>query len=87
MATPDADEIVCRELVELVTSYLEHALDAHRHALLEEHLVICEGCRNYLDGMRRTGRALAAVPGETLSAARRREVLDAFSEWAAGGPR
>jgi predicted anti-sigma-YlaC factor YlaD len=87
MAAPDVEEIVCRELVELVTSYLEHALDAHRHALLEEHLVICEGCRDYLEGMRRTRRALAAVPGESLSPARRLAVLDAFSEWAEGGPR
>ena len=47
-------DIACRELVELVTDYLEGALTPERRALLEQHLAACEGCAAYLDQMRRT---------------------------------
>jgi predicted anti-sigma-YlaC factor YlaD len=46
----------CRELVELVTEYLEGTLDASDRARFEEHLEECEGCRTYLEQMRTTLR-------------------------------
>jgi anti-sigma factor RsiW len=48
------DELACRELVEIVTAYLEDALPADERARVEEHLADCDGCRNYLDQMRHT---------------------------------
>jgi anti-sigma factor RsiW len=46
----------CQELVELVTDYLEGALDAGERARFEEHLAECAGCRAYLAQMRSTLR-------------------------------
>lgn len=76
------EETVCRELVELVTAYLERALSPAEHSRLEAHLVICAGCREYVDQMRSTVDALREVaPGE-VPAERRRELLDVFRGWA-----
>src|SRR4029078_3367823 len=44
----------CREVVELVTAYLEGALTEAEEVRFEEHLAMCDGCAAYLDQMRRT---------------------------------
>ena len=49
-----ADELTCRELVELVTDYAEDALSPEQRARFEAHVAACEGCRRYLDQYRRT---------------------------------
>jgi len=41
-------ELTCRELVELVTDYLERALPDDVRASLERHLGDCGDCREYL---------------------------------------
>ncbi len=47
-------ELVCQELVELVTLYLEGGLGPDERARFEAHLQICDECRAYLDQIRRT---------------------------------
>jgi hypothetical protein len=44
-------EITCREFVELVTDYQEGALVDDQLDLVEEHLVLCDWCRTYLEQM------------------------------------
>jgi len=51
MSEPD---LTCRELVELVTDYLEGALDSTTRRRVDEHLAGCPGCTAYLDEMRVT---------------------------------
>jgi predicted anti-sigma-YlaC factor YlaD len=55
------EEIVCREFVELTTSYLDDALAPAMVDLVEEHLVMCDWCRTYLDQMEATSRVVAAA--------------------------
>jgi hypothetical protein len=50
--------VTCQEIVELITDYLERALDAETAALFEEHINFCDGCEAYLGQMRVT---IAAV--------------------------
>ncbi len=38
----------CREFVDLVTAYLDHALPPDRQAQIDDHLATCEGCRTVL---------------------------------------
>ena len=57
----DEHEIICREFVELVTEYLEGALPAETVGLVEQHLVLCEWCRNYLGQVEATVRALGRL--------------------------
>jgi anti-sigma factor RsiW len=70
--------LTCREVVELVTDYLDDALGDAARDEFERHLVTCEGCRAYLGQMRATvrqGRRLQAdeVPAPVMDA-----LLEAF---------
>jgi predicted anti-sigma-YlaC factor YlaD len=55
------DEIVCREFAELATDYLEAAIPDATLELVEEHLAMCDWCREYLHQIRTTARAAAAT--------------------------
>jgi predicted anti-sigma-YlaC factor YlaD len=46
--------ITCADAIELVTDFLDDALSRHDMANFEAHLSLCEGCRAYLDQVRRT---------------------------------
>ena len=41
-------EIICRQFVEIVTEYLEGTLPAETTDLVEQHLVMCDWCQDYL---------------------------------------
>ena len=62
-----ADEVTCRQFVELITDYLEGTLPARTLSHVEEHLVMCDWCVTYLEQMDATIASLAAL-GETRSA-------------------
>jgi predicted anti-sigma-YlaC factor YlaD len=79
-----ADEMTCKELVELVTEYLEGTLSTLDSTRFEEHLAECPGCRTYLQQMRQTIRVLGRLPEEALSADSREELLRAFRTWKRG---
>ena len=81
VATP---EMACRELVELVTSYLEGALSTEDRARFDAHIATCEACTAYLRQMRQTIRALGHLPPESISPEAERELLAAFRDWKAG---
>ena len=75
-------ELVCQEIVELVTAYLDDALDPEDRERFEEHLVFCDGCDNYLDQMRSTVRLTGRVEHE-LPAELEAQLLEAFRGWRA----
>jgi predicted anti-sigma-YlaC factor YlaD len=67
------DEIVCREFAELATDYLEGAVPEDDLELVEEHLAMCDWCREYLHQIETTSAAVsqtaqAAPPDATLDA-------------------
>ena len=74
-------EMPCRELVELVTEYLEDRLAPADRERFEAHLAACDACRAYLEQFRRTISALGRLPVETLSPEAQRTLLDAFRGW------
>lgn len=75
------DELTCKQLVELVTDYLEGALLPEERARFDAHLAGCRGCRAYLEQMRRTIRLLGTLPEESLSDDARERLLRAFRGW------
>jgi anti-sigma factor RsiW len=77
----ETPEMTCKELVEVITDYLEGALPAEDRARFERHLSKCEGCHAYLDQMRGTINALGHLPPESLSPEAERALLDAFKGW------
>jgi predicted anti-sigma-YlaC factor YlaD len=76
-----ADEMTCKELVELVTDYFEGALSAADKARFELHLQGCSGCRNYMEQMRETVRLTGKVTEESLSPVAQEELLSIFRGW------
>jgi anti-sigma factor RsiW len=76
------DEVVCQAFVELVTDYLEGALPEDRRDLVEEHLVICDACKTYLEQIEATVEALPdAVHDEPVPSDTRAALLSAFHDW------
>jgi anti-sigma factor RsiW len=78
-------ELTCRELVELVTDYLEDRLTLQTRARFEAHLADCEYCATYVEQMGQTIRTLGRLPEESLSPQARDALLEAFRDWPAAG--
>lgn len=74
----------CQEFVELVTEYLEDALDPATRARFEQHVATCPGCADYLEQIRSAQRTLGHVRLESISADARDQLLDAFRSWRSG---
>ena len=79
----EAEHVTCRELVELLTDYLEDALDPAERADIERHIVICRGCSNYVEQMRSTIELLGRL-AEDDAHAPSEALLARFREWQAG---
>ena len=74
--------MTCAEFVELVTAYLEGALDRDTEQRFVEHIAICDGCDRYLQQIRETVAQLGRLPSEeSLSGEARDRLLTAFRSW------
>ena len=71
-------DLSCEEVVELVTDFLDGALDEETHDRFVQHVASCPGCETYLDQVRRTVSLLGQVPVETLSEETQAGLLAAF---------
>jgi anti-sigma factor RsiW len=80
-----ANPLSCKELVELVTDYLEGALDETTNARFEEHIAGCDGCTEYVEQMRETIRLVGHVEESRLSAPARAKLMAAFQDWKTPG--
>lgn len=54
-------DVECRELIGLLSDYLDRVLDPGWRAQVDEHLRHCDGCTNYLDQLRATVELLAQL--------------------------
>ena len=79
--TTPAEELTCKQLVELVTDYFEGALPPEQRARFEAHLARCRGCQAYLSQLRRTIRILGSLTEEAISSPAREHLLRAFRDW------
>lgn len=75
------DELTCKELVEVVTDYLEGRLPPAERVRFEEHIAFCSWCRTYLDQMRETVRLTGTLREDNLSPEARDGLLRAFRDW------
>ena len=80
MATP---QITCRELVQLITEYLEGGLSRPDRRRFERHLRGCDGCTTYVEQMRDTVRLAGAVGEGDLTPQVRDELLASHGGWEA----
>ena len=78
MSTAPGLLVDCVEVVELVTDYLEGALEPTLRERFAAHLALCDGCATYLEQMRGTLRALGHVPLDSLSDDAQAHLVAAF---------
>jgi anti-sigma factor RsiW len=76
--TAEAEDLVCVEVVELVTDYLEGALPDAQAQRLERHLGTCPGCTEYLEQLRAVAGSLRGVTDESFPAELRNSVIADF---------
>jgi len=74
-------DLACREVVELVTDYLEGALDGRDRERFERHLVGCDGCAAYVEQMRVTLRVAGRLEPEAIDPVFRARLMQAFRGW------
>ena len=71
----------CRELVELVTAYLEGDLSSGERKRFDAHLSACDGCTMYVEQMRRTIELTGTLRLEDVSREAEEALLGAFRDW------
>lgn len=70
----------CREVVELVTEYLEGQLTPADRERFEMHLAVCDPCVTYLEQIRLTIDAVGSLDESQIPADQRTELIAAFRE-------
>lgn len=79
------NELVCQEMVELVTDYLEGALSRSQRRRFEAHLAGCENCTEYLEQMRATIRLTGRLRAEDLTPEMRDNFTALYRRWKSEG--
>lgn len=78
-----APRLSCREVVELVTDYLDDALAPLQRARFEAHLQTCPDCATYLAQMRTTIALLGRLREDDVPRPVLDELVQAFRGWQA----
>ncbi len=73
--------MTCRQVVELMTDYLEDALSTPDRARFEQHIAGCDGCTAYLAQLRMARKIMGRLADEPVPAAVKKELLEAFRSW------
>jgi anti-sigma factor RsiW len=74
-------ELVCQEMVELITEYLEGTLSRSQRRRFEVHLAGCEHCTEYLEQMRTTIRLTGRLRAEDLTPEMQQEFAAVYRRW------
>jgi anti-sigma factor RsiW len=79
-----APGLSCKELVELVTDYLDGALAADERTRFDAHLAICPPCIEYIAQIERTMSAVGATWRDVQDTPQVAELLELFRDWKHG---
>jgi predicted anti-sigma-YlaC factor YlaD len=71
-------ELSCKAFVEVVTAYLDAALDPVLERRVVEHLRDCEGCEAYLEQIRHTIGLLRTLADSPAMPVNKQELLELF---------
>jgi anti-sigma factor RsiW len=77
-------DLTCKELVELVTGYLDGSVRGRRRRRFEAHLAACDGCTRYLRQMEATIRMTGTLTEEQVTEEQKAVLLTAFRGWSTG---
>ena len=76
-----APEMTCKELVELVTDYLEMRLAPGDLQRFEAHLELCDPCVTYIEQIRQSVAVVGTLSEETLPQGPADALLAEFRDW------
>jgi anti-sigma factor RsiW len=85
MTTALPEHLTCRELVEVVTDYLEGQLPLPERTQFEQHLLLCGGCSDYVGQLRAQIGAVGRLADKSIEEPMREKLLDAFRTWKRSG--
>jgi len=77
------DPLACREVVEMVTAYLEGSLPRRDRRRFEAHLADCPHCTEYLAQMRATIELTGTLTADDLPGPVQDEFMDLYRRWRA----
>ncbi len=77
----DGHDITCRQVVALVTAYLDGTLPQDQHDLFAAHLAECENCSEYLNQIRVTIALSGRLTDEDLDPLARADLIDLYRRW------
>lgn len=86
MTGRSGDDLTCREVVEVITDYLEGAMVNPDRARFERHLEECTGCTAVLAQFRATIEATGLLTESEVSADQREAMREVFRRWRAEDP-
>jgi anti-sigma factor RsiW len=73
--------LTCKQLVELVSDYIEGALSPGLRDAFEQHIAGCDGCDRYVAQMRLTIAMLGKLTEDSIEPGARDRLLDVFRDW------
>jgi anti-sigma factor RsiW len=76
-----ARALTCREVIDLLTDYVEDVLPEEERRRVEAHLASCDGCTTYLEQVRETIRLTGMLTEEQIPDEERQRLLAAFRGW------
>jgi anti-sigma factor RsiW len=76
-----SNDIACRDLLELISGFLDDALPADTRQAVATHLEACDGCTMVLDEFRSTIEMTGMLSEEQITPEQRETLLAAFREW------
>jgi len=74
------DDVRCREVVEVLTDYLDGALSSDEREALEQHLLACTGCATHLEQLRTSVRLTGKLAEDDVPPPLMERLLMAFAE-------
>lgn len=82
-AIADDARLVCRQVVELLTAFLEGALTPEERRRVQAHLDVCGNCMRYLEQMRQTVGFLRGLGANGVTPEITQDLLVKFRAWCA----
>jgi anti-sigma factor RsiW len=75
------EDVTCKEIVELVTDFVEGALGPEEREAVEMHLNLCDGCTDYLRQLRMSIELTGTLPADAISPELEDELCAAFRSY------
>jgi anti-sigma factor RsiW len=80
----ETTSLSCRQIVDVVTEYVDGALSSADRLAFEQHITICPPCRAYFTQMRTVVRVAGSLSEDDLPEHVRENLREMFRDWRRG---